>query len=121
LFVLPAKASATDVEGFGIVYLEANAAGVPVLCSATGGATDAVIDGYTGIVLASGDPNQIAEGILEFARSRENYQADQLKQFASNFRWDIAAGRIEAQILNSFESISPKKPANGFDRHGAVL
>ncbi len=35
-------------EGFGIVYLEANAYGVPVVAGAVGGATDAVIEGEPG-------------------------------------------------------------------------
>jgi glycosyltransferase involved in cell wall biosynthesis len=113
LFVLPVKASAVDVEGFGIVYLEANAAGVPVLCSAAGGAIDAVIDGQTGIVLASSDPRAIADGILRFARSRAAYQPDRLRQFASNFTWKIAAARIEDQILSSLESLAAGKPTGG--------
>ena len=47
LFVLASRASRSDVEGFGIVYLEAAASGVPSLCSREGGATDAVVDGRT--------------------------------------------------------------------------
>jgi glycosyltransferase involved in cell wall biosynthesis len=112
LFVLPAKASPLDVEGFGIVYLEANACGVPVLCSAAGGATDAVIDGQTGIVLESAYPDQIAEGILRFARFSGAFKTDQLRSFASNFTWEIAAARIEAQILSSLETFRACGPAN---------
>jgi phosphatidyl-myo-inositol dimannoside synthase len=113
LFVLPAKSSAVDVEGFGIVYLEANAVGVPVLCSAAGGALDAVIDGQTGIVLLSSEPDRIAEGILRFVRSRAIYQADRLRQFASNFRWEVAAAEIESQILSSLDSLAAGKKLGG--------
>jgi len=105
LFVLPVKSSPVDVEGFGIVYLEANASGVPVLCSRAGGATDAVIDGQTGIVLTSAEPHQIAAGILQFSESRATYKADRLREFASNFAWKTAAARIESQILMAVDSL----------------
>jgi glycosyltransferase involved in cell wall biosynthesis len=104
LFVLPAKSSPTDVEGFGIVYLEANASGVPVLCSAAGGALDAVVDGRTGIVIPGSDPDQIAAGIQRFVDTRANFQTNDLREFARRFTWKIAAARIESQILNSYDS-----------------
>src|SRR5579863_2745497 len=104
LFVLPAKSSPVDVEGFGIVYLEANASGVPVLCSAAGGALDAVVDGRTGIVLPGSEPGQIADGILRFVDARANFRKDDLREFARSFTWKIAAIRIEALILNSYDS-----------------
>jgi phosphatidyl-myo-inositol dimannoside synthase len=104
LFVLPAKSSPVDVEGFGIVYLEANASGVPVLCSAAGGATDAVIDGQTGIVLASSEPDQIAAGILRFSTTRTTFDPDRLREFASNFVWKIAAAKIEVHMLSALDS-----------------
>jgi glycosyltransferase involved in cell wall biosynthesis len=104
LFVLPVKSSAVDVEGFGIVYLEANASGVPVLCSATGGALDAVVDDRTGIILPGAEPQQIADGIQRFVASRSNFQTDSLREFAREFSWEIAAGRIESRILDAINS-----------------
>jgi phosphatidylinositol alpha-1,6-mannosyltransferase len=98
LFVLPVKASETDVEGFGIVYLEAAASGLPVLCSAAGGALDAVRNGETGIVLKSSEPADIARGILEFSRARASFRPDRLKGFASGFTWDRAAAKIEEEL-----------------------
>ena len=105
LFVLPVKASPVDVEGFGIVYLEANASGVPVLCSAAGGALDAVVDDRTGIVLSGSEPDQIAEGLKRFVDSRANFHTDYLREFARNFSWEIAASRVEAQILDVVDSL----------------
>ncbi len=115
LFVLPVKSSPVDVEGFGIVYLEANASGVPVLCSAAGGALDAVIDGQTGIVLAGSEPSQIAAGILRFADSRATYKAHRLREFASNFAWKIAAARIESQILTAVEALNRARSGSPAD------
>lgn len=52
LFVLPAREEPRqDVEGFGIVYCEAAATGLPVVAGASGGIVDAVRDGETGILV----------------------------------------------------------------------
>ena len=45
-----------DVEGLGIVYLEASATGIPVVAGDSGGAPDAVIPGETGFVVPGGSP-----------------------------------------------------------------
>ncbi len=60
LFVMPSRSrlAGLEVEGLGIVYLEASACGIPVLAGASGGAPDAVIDGKTGVVV---DGTQVAE------------------------------------------------------------
>jgi phosphatidylinositol alpha-1,6-mannosyltransferase len=53
LFVMVPRllADRGDVEGFGIVFLEANAAGLPVIASRSGGIVDAVKDGFSGILI----------------------------------------------------------------------
>lgn len=53
-FIMLAKQTEEDIEGFGIVYLEAGLAGKPVIANKCGGPSEAVIDGQTGILL---DPN----------------------------------------------------------------
>jgi glycosyltransferase involved in cell wall biosynthesis len=52
-------------EGFGIVLLEAQAAGVPVIGSRVGGILDIIEDGKTGILAEPGDYKSIAEAILK--------------------------------------------------------
>ena len=52
-----------DVEGLGIVYLEASATGLPVVAGDSGGAPDAVLDGETGFVVPGRDLGAIAERI----------------------------------------------------------
>ena len=99
LFVLPVKPSPGDVEGFGIVYLEANASGMPVLCSDEGGPVDAVRDGETGIVAPSSDPQSIADALLRFAANRARFPEDTLRRFSEGFRWERAAARIEQALL----------------------
>ncbi len=53
-----------EQEGFGIVFLEAAAAGVPQIAGDSGGASEAVLDGETGLVVGNpGDPGAVAEAL----------------------------------------------------------
>ncbi len=64
LFILTSRTlQGKDVEGFGVVYLEANACGLPVIAGNTGGVPDAVRDGETGILIDSENPTEIASAI----------------------------------------------------------
>ena len=58
LFVMPNRIDRGDVEGFGIVFLEANAFGKPVIGGRSGGAVDAIVDGETGLLV---DPYSVEE------------------------------------------------------------
>jgi phosphatidyl-myo-inositol dimannoside synthase len=100
LFVLPVKASGSDVEGFGIVYLEAAASGLPVLGSLAGGATEAIIDGETGIILRSSEPAAIAEGILSFVENKQKFEPERIRAFAAQFTWENTAARIERELVS---------------------
>ncbi|HSE87032.1 MAG TPA: glycosyltransferase family 4 protein [Candidatus Binatia bacterium] len=62
--VLPALDSDNDVEGFGIVLLEAAAAGKPVVATRVGGIPDAVEDGKTGILTEPGDYERLSDAII---------------------------------------------------------
>ena len=54
-----------EVEGLGIVYLEASACGLPVIAGASGGAPDAVKNGETGFVVDGNNIDEIAERIIQ--------------------------------------------------------
>lgn len=67
VFCLPSVQAANgDAEGFGLVLLEAQASGVPVVTSARGGAREGIVEGVTGISFAEGDEAALARGIVEF-------------------------------------------------------
>ena len=59
IFAMPSRSRffGLEVEGLGIVYLEASACGLPVIAGSSGGAPDAVLDGVTGVVV-DGENNQ---------------------------------------------------------------
>ncbi len=65
IFVMTARAEyhAGSVEGFGIVYLEASASGLPVVAARSGGAAEAVIDAETGLLVPPDDPQALAQAL----------------------------------------------------------
>ena len=65
VFAMPCRTrrGGWDVEGLGIVFLEASATGLPVVVGDSGGAVDAVIDGETGYLVNGRDTNEIASRI----------------------------------------------------------
>ena len=66
IFVMPARADyhAGSVEGFGIVYLEAGASGLPVVAANSGGAAEAVIENETGLLVPPDDPPALTQALL---------------------------------------------------------
>lgn len=75
-FILPSYFNEADgsIEGYGIVYIESNAMGVPVISGNSGGIVEAVIDKKTGI-MSDGSVNNIVN-ILELVNSRTCYYFD---------------------------------------------
>jgi glycosyltransferase involved in cell wall biosynthesis len=68
LFVMPNIVVPGDMEGFGLVAIEAAAAGALVIASALEGIGDAVIDGETGVLVAAGDARAFVERITALVR-----------------------------------------------------
>ncbi len=64
LFVLTPQQEGLEFEGFGLVYLEAGAYGLPVVATRTGGVPDAVKEGVTGLLADPDDIEGIAAAIL---------------------------------------------------------
>ena len=90
-----------DVEGLGIVYLEASATGLPVVAGDSGGAPDAVLEGETGYVVGGRDPGALAERLvvlLEDAGLRERLGTRGREWVEQNWRWDLLAGRLAALL-----------------------
>ncbi|MBU0468554.1 MAG: glycosyltransferase family 4 protein [Candidatus Omnitrophica bacterium] len=67
VFVMPSRVCEKkgDAEGFGIVFLEANACGIPVIGGRSGGIPDAVIDNKTGILVDPLSVDEIAKAIIK--------------------------------------------------------
>ena len=75
LFVMPNRQLADgNNEGFGLVFLEANACGLPVIAGRDGGPAEVVNDGVNGLLVDGSDSNAIASAILSLATNRDLYQ-----------------------------------------------
>ncbi len=103
IFAMPARSRffGLEVEGLGIVYLEASACGLPVIAGRSGGAPDAVIDGTTGLVIDGTDSTAIAEAVIDLLshpqRSQQMGQAGR-SWILEKWSWQIWAGRFEKLI-----------------------
>ena len=106
LFVMPSRSrlAGLEVEGLGIVYLEASASGIAVLAGASGGAPDAVIAGKTGEIVDGTSIDQIARVINELldhpARLREMGRAGRAWT-ESSWGWQIWGERFRTVLLGN--------------------
>lgn len=100
VFAMPCRTrrGGLDVEGLGIVYLEASATGLPVVAGDSGGAPDAVLDGETGWVVRGGSPEEAAERIVALlgdAELRRRMGERGRRWIEEKWRWDLLAERLE--------------------------
>jgi len=99
LFAMPCRTrlAGTDVEGLGIVYLEAQACGVPVVAGRSGGAPEAVLDGVTGTVVDGDDPAAITAAVADLLRDaprRRTMGEEGRRWIERTWAWDAIAGRF---------------------------
>ncbi len=94
VFAMPSRSRlfGLEVEGLGIVYLEASSCGLPVIGGSSGGAPDAVLDGETGYVVDGNDLTAISTQIVRLlsdAKLRKEMGERGRKWAIENWRWEI--------------------------------
>jgi phosphatidylinositol alpha-1,6-mannosyltransferase len=91
-----------EQEGFGIVFLEAAATGVPQVAGASGGSDEAVVHGDTGLVIRDPrDPAEVASGLRALfadAEQRTRMGAEGRRRAESEFSYDVLARRLRSAI-----------------------
>lgn len=99
VFVLPARTDPTSIEGFGIVYLEAAACGVPSVAATGGGANDAVQQGKSGWILPDAEPPTVAHALGCILRREWVVSSTECQEHARNYSWKKAATRVSEKYL----------------------
>ena len=105
IFAMPARDRffGLEVEGLGIVYLEASACALPVIVGDSGGAPDAVISEKTGLIVDGTSPDQIANSIKSLLQQPElakRYGAAGREWVVNEWRWEIWSKRFNSLLLN---------------------
>ena len=103
IFAMPSRSRffGLEVEGLGIVYLEASACGLPVVGGKSGGAPDAVLVGETGVVVDGTNSSEIAEACIDLLNNPELCAlmgANGRSWIIENWRWEIWASRYAALL-----------------------
>jgi glycosyltransferase involved in cell wall biosynthesis len=99
VFCVPSIVAASgDAEGFGMVFIEAQAMGLPVVSTFSGGIPEAVRDGETGLLVKEHNPRGLAHAILRLLQDDELWQRFSLagrRNVESHFNLARQTGRLE--------------------------
>jgi phosphatidylinositol alpha-1,6-mannosyltransferase len=99
VFAMPCRTrrAGLEVEGLGIVFLEASATGLPVVAGRSGGSPDAVLDGETGHVVDGTSVDEVAGSVAALLADPERRRAMGAAGRAwveKEWRWDLLAERL---------------------------
>jgi phosphatidylinositol alpha-1,6-mannosyltransferase len=103
VFAMPCRTrrAGLEVEGLGIVFLEASATGLPVVAGRSGGSPDAVLDGDTGHVVDGTSVGCVADavaGLLEDPERARAMGAAGRAWVEREWRWDVLAERLRGLL-----------------------
>lgn len=111
VFVLTPQQEGFHFEGFGLVYLEAGAFGLPVVGTKTGGVPDAIQDGKTGILCNPGDVDGVAEALLRLltgeALNRQMGLAN--RRWAETLTWE----RFAQEQFQAYQAVLTRAASHG--------
>ncbi len=119
VFVMPSREQLEedDVEGFGLVFLEANACNKPVIGGRTGGVPEAVVEGLTGLLVNPHSPEEIAEALAHLLADRDfarRLGEQGRSRVVSEFQWAQVGERV-LSLLSSVQAEGPRD-SNGLQR-----
>ena len=103
VFAMPSRSrlAGLEVEGLGIVYLEASACGLAVIGGKSGGAPDAVLEGETGFAVDGTSPAEVAAAAIKLLENTELSQAMGARGrewIIEEWRWDLWAARFTSLL-----------------------
>ncbi|WP_328476982.1 glycosyltransferase family 4 protein [Actinoplanes sp. NBC_00393] len=107
VFLLPSRTSPDGRagEGFGIVYAEAAAAGLPIVAGDHGGVVDAVRDQVSGLLVNPADPRQVADAVIALLTddARRARMSSAAQAWSEQFRWHRVARAFQELALSTYE------------------
>ena len=105
LFALLPRRDHGHFEGFGLVFLEANACGKPVVGTRSGGVPDAIVEGKTGFLVDEEDEEAAAAAILRVLvdPTLAEYLGDGARAWASEHSWSAYAERLVRMYQSAIE------------------
>jgi phosphatidylinositol alpha-1,6-mannosyltransferase len=100
IFAMPSRSrlAGLEVEGLGIVYLEASACGLAVVGGKSGGAPDAVLDGETGYAVDGTSSSEVASAVIKLLANPElaKEMGERGREWiVSEWRWDLWAAQFQ--------------------------
>ncbi|MEO7124953.1 MAG: glycosyltransferase family 4 protein [Nakamurella sp.] len=103
IFAMPCRTRGRglDVEGLGIVFLEASACGLPVIAGASGGAPETVIDGETGLVVNGRSQSDLARALVRLLADPDlaaRWGAAGRTWVRTQWTWAASAERLAALL-----------------------
>ena len=101
LLVMPNIPVSGDMEGFGVVMLEAGACGIPVIAARLEGIQDVIMDGINGHLVESGEAPSFVEAIRAYLQDGDELHNARQRARAHTlaaFRWDKIAGRYVSRL-----------------------
>lgn len=103
VFVMPCRTriGGWDVEGLGIVFLEASATGLPVIVGDSGGAVDAVLDGETGFLVDGNNLSEIRDRLIELLTDQDlakRMGSAGRNWVAQEWTWEHSFKRLESLL-----------------------
>ncbi|NMF87364.1 glycosyltransferase family 4 protein [Aromatoleum petrolei] len=104
LFVLTASVTPASHEGFGIVYLEAAASGVPSLAARLAGAVEAVEEGESGYFVETTETDAIEAALASFLAGTVHFDAERCRVFARRFTWARVADAAMKAYLQTLST-----------------
>jgi glycosyltransferase involved in cell wall biosynthesis len=97
-------------EDFGIVPLEANAAGRPVIAFHGGGALDTIIEGLNGLFFRKSTVESLIEAVRSFEDGRYNFQSTKIRAHALGFDKEVFKNRIKKYVLDKYSEFQLRQP-----------
>lgn len=103
VFAMPCRTrlGGMDVEGLGLVFLEAQACGLPTIVGDSGGAPQTVVDGVTGIVVDGHDDRQVTAAVVALLSDRDRARrmgAAARRHVATTWDWSVIGAGLRATI-----------------------